>query len=366
MGVGVNIDAADDSQSAYDLLKITRKHYPNKSRLTVLQERHQFPIMNRWMADDKRVAVGGTMIEERVMIDENGSAKMVSPYEIEYGNVVDVMATLQVPWRICQGRYDMEKSEILRNRGQLTQLVELLKARRGSADLSIANKLEAQGFQYPATAQDVKNAWGVPYWLVPITSAQVSAATSGHQGANPSGWANCAGIDASNSTYALWRSYNDVWDNDTITITEDDVNKLVRMHRHLKFQTPRNARDWEADYFQSFQGYLSENRLEACEKKARANNESLGADLGMYAGQTVVKGTPLNWNEEIDDISTDPLILINHAYWHVFCLEGDILAETPVEPDRKQHRVYTTFCDLSFNFVTLNRRMAGGRIDYVT
>jgi len=366
MAVGINLDAAADSQSAYDLLKLTRKHYPNRRKLNVLQERHQFPIMNRWMADDQRRAAGGTMIEERVMVDENGSAKMVEPYEIEEGNVIDVMATLQIPWRIVQARYDFEKSEILRNRGNLVQLVSILETRRAGCDLSLANKMEEQAFQYPATSSDVKNAWGIPLWLVPITSAQVSAATSGHQGANPSGWTDTAGIDASASKYALWRSYNDVWDNNTITITEDDVAKIVRMHRHLLFQVPRNARDWESEFFERFQGYLGEDRLEAMEKKARANNESLGADLGRFSGQTVIKGTPLNWNEDIDDISTDPLILVNHAFWHVFVLEGDVLAETQVDPDRAQHRVTTVFVDLSFNFATLNRRRAGGRIDYVT
>jgi len=360
------MDPSASSQSVIDLLKITRGYHPNKSKLTVLQERHQFPIMNRWMSDDQRRVAGGSQIEETVMIDENGTAKMVEPYQIEEMSVPDVMAKLQIPWRICQADYNLEKSEILRNKGKMVQLVRLLDSRRAGADLSIANKLESQGFQYPATSSDTLNAWGIPYWLVPITSAQVSAGLSGHIGTNPSGWTDTAGIDASSSTYAMWRSYADVWDNDTITITADDVTKMVRMHRHLKFQTPRNARDWESEYYGRFQGYLSEARLEAMEKKAQANNDRLGADLAKFAGQTVVMGTPLNWNEDVDDISTDPLILVNHNHWHVFCLEGDILAETDCEPSRAQHRVFTTFVDLSFNFATLNRRQAGGRIDYVT
>jgi len=41
------------------------------------------------------------------------------------------------------------------------------------------------------------------------------------------------------------------------------------------------------------------------------------------------------------------------------------MQETTVGPSKRQHRVISTFVDLSFNFVTMNRRLAGGRIDYV-
>ena len=126
-----------------------------------------------------------------------------------------------------------------------------------------------------------------------------------------------------------------------------------------------NARDWEQENFQEFEGYVSEARLEAFEERARANNESLGADLGKYCGQVTVKGTPLRWVDTLDDVASDPFYLINHNHWNVFVMEGDNFAETTVAPSREQHRTNTTFVDLQFNFVTMNRRYAGGRIDYV-
>ena len=368
---GINLDAAVDSNSVYDLLKITLKNYPHKGKLSVLQDRHMFPICNRLFRDDRMLLRGGTAISEKLMIDENGAAKMVQPYEQHEGNVVDVMATMELPWRQAQTNWDIEKGEILRNSAgkftgnSLVQIVDIIKTRRASSDLSMANLLEDRGWKAPTSTADKLNPNGIFYWLVPITAAQVAAGTSGHIGSNPVGFTTTAGIDASDADYALWRSYVDVWDNNTPTCTDDDVRKMVRMHRRLKFQVPMNARDWTSETFSDFQGYVSEDRLEAFEERARANNESLGADLGKYSGQTIIKGTPLNWTEEIDDVSSDPLVLMNHKHWNVFVLEGDNFAESTVPGDRRQHRMTTTFTDVSFNIGTLNRRLCGGRIDYV-
>jgi len=369
---GINLDVAVASQSVYDLLKITLRNYPHKGKLNVLQERHNFPIMNRLFRKDRMLIRGGTAISEKLMIDENGAAKMVQPFSEHEGNVVDVMGTMELPWRQSQTNWDIEKGEILRNRaGQFTgnsvvQIVDIVKTRRASSDLSMANLIEGLGWKCPTSTADKLNPTGVFYWLPPITSAQVAAGTGGdHVATNPVGFNDTGGMDASDDTYALWRSYVDVWDNDTPTCTDGDVRAMVRMHRHLKFDVPMNARDWVSETFSDFQGYLSEARLESFEERARANNESLQADLGKFSGKVVVKGTPLNWSEEIDKVTSDPLVLMNHKHWYVFVLEGDNFAESTVPGDRRQHRMTTTFTDLTFNIGTLNRRLCGGRIDYV-
>jgi hypothetical protein len=375
MAGGVNFDAPVDSQADIDLLKVTLKAYPRAGMLSVVQDLHSFPIMNRIFKSDRLMIRAGKSISERLMIDENGSAKMVQPYEIHEDNVVDVMATMELPWRQAQASWTLEKGEILRNqdgsmtKGHIAQLVDLMKPRRASSDLSLANMMEDLGWEPPTSSSDVLNPWGIFYWLVPITSAQVAAGSGGdHIGANPTGFTTTAGIDASQDKYRLWRSYNDVWDADPslgITITDAEISKMVRMHRRLKFQTPMNARDWQSDSFADFQAYCSEARLEALETRARANNESLGADLGKFSGQTVIKGTPLNWVEKIDDVTSDPLVLLNHKHVHAFILEGDNFTETVEGGGIAQHRVTVAFTDVSFNFGTMNRRLMGGRIDYV-
>ncbi len=375
MAGGVNLDAPAESQSDVDVLKVTLKAYPRAGMLTVVQDLHAFPIMNRIIKSDRMMIRAGKSISERLMIDENGSAKMVQPYQLHESNVVNVMAIMELPWRQAQADWTLEKGEILRNqdgtmtKGMIAQLVDLMKPRRASSDLSLANLMESLGWLPPTSSSDVINPWGIFYWLVPITSAQVAAGSGGnHIGQNPVGFSSTANIDASLEKYRLWRSYNDVWDADPslgITVTDDEIGKMVRMHRRLHFQTPMNARDWQSDAFADFQGYLSEARLEAFETRARANNESLGADLGKFSGQVVIKGTPLNWTEKIDNIASDPLVLLNHRHVHAFILEGDNFAEDVKDGGIAQHRVTVAFTDLSFNFGTLNRRLMGGRIDWV-
>lgn len=370
--IGINLDAVISSQDVYDLLMVTMKKYPHKGKLNVLQERHNYPIMNRMFRSDRMFIRGGTAISEKLMIDENGAAKMVQPFAEHEGNVVDVMATMEIPWRQAQTNWDIEKGEILRNAaGKFTgnsvvQIVDITKIRRASSDLSMANLIERLGWKSPTSAADKLNPFGIFYWLMAITTEQVAASNGGdHIGTHPTWASNTAGIDSSDDKYALWRSYADVWDNNTPTITNDDIRKMVRMHRHLEFQVPMNARDWESETFSDYQAYVSESRLEAMEERARENNQSLGADLGKFSGQVVIKGTPVNWAKDIDDVSSDPLVLLNHNHWNVFVLEGDNFAESTVPGDRRQHRMTTTFTDLTFNIGTLNRRKCGGRIDYV-
>ena len=372
MAGGENFDAPLDRQTDIDLLKVTLKAYPRKGMFTVVQERHVFPIMNRIFARDRMIIRAGKSISERIMIDENGSAKMVQPYEIHEGSVVDVMAVMEMQWRQAQADWTLEKGEVLRNqdgsmsRGQIAQLVDLMKPRRASADLSLANKMEKLGWKAPTSATDVLNPNGIFYYLVPITAAQVAAGSGGdHIGRNSPDFMTTAGIDAREEAYRLWRSYVDVWDNDTPTVTDDDIRKMVRMHRRLVFQVPMNARDWSSDAFADFQGYCSEARLEAFEERARANNESLGADLGKFSGKVVIKGTPLNWVQELDDIASDPFVLLNHNHLHAFILEGDNFTESVEGGGIAQHRVTVTFTDVSFNFGTFNRRLMGGRMDYI-
>jgi len=372
MAGGQNFDAPLDSQDDIDLLKVTLKAYPRKGMLSVVQERHVFPIMNRIFARDRLLLRGGKAISERIMIDENGSAKQVEPYEIHEGSVKNVMAVMEMPWRQAQADWTLEKGEVLRNqdgsmsKGQIAQLVDLMKPRRASSDLSMANHMEKVGWRAPTSSTDVLNPNGIFYYLPPITAAQVATGAGGdHIGSNPVGFTTTSGIDASAEKYKLWRSYVDVWDNDTPTTTEDDVRKMVRMHRRLKFQIPMNARDWSSDAFADFQGYVSEARLESFEERARANNESLGADLGKFSGITVIKGTPLNWVEELDKIASDPFVLLNHNHIHAFILEGDNFTESVEGGGIAQHRVTVTFTDVSYNFGTFNRRLMGGRMDYI-
>ncbi len=390
---GVNLDRRDvlttehEDQDLYDLLKITTEHYPNEHKLTVLHERHDWPVMNEWFKNHREQVVSGTNVTETIMLDADGNAKFVEPYETDEATVPNTMATLSMPMKLAQVAWLTEKTELLRNRAP-SKMIDLVEKKRTEADFSIANLLERRGFRGPNSTTDRKNPYGLPYYLVPITAAQVTAATYGHQGANPnfgtylggsahssnSAATTCLGIASDEAAYALWRNYNDFWSHDTTAsiltdFDQDDVVKIARMYRRLRFRGPVNAKQFSDGSKANFAGYTDEPMIETMEKLAQRNNESLGADLGKFMGNVVCRGVPIMWAEEMDDwvntggTASHTLAFVNHDYFVPYCMEGDYFAESGPFRDDDRHRVAKYFIDLQFNFWCSNRRLCGGRID---
>ncbi len=359
-----------NTEDALDLWKVTRANYPWLNKFEVLQERHDYPVMNRWFQEEKTTFLGGTRIEYDLMIDDSGTARMILPNEVRTYGVDNVLAQMNVPWRQVNGYYVTNFQEMSRNRGSGQRLVNLLNVRRTDSAYSIANLLEDGAWNTPASSTDAKSAYGVPYWITPITTAQVSAGTSGHIGANPfyldgNSIADVAGIDASLALNALWRNYVDVWSNNTFEMTETDVEKIVKMMYEIHFKPPRNAKDVEMGATDRFRFYTSLDVVLAMEKKARLNNDSLGADLGRYAGSTVVRGIAV---ERIDalDVSgalpngvTFPFFAVNHDAFMPFVMEGDFFRETGPMNDVAQPDTFITNVDMQFNYICKNRRRQG-------
>jgi len=352
------------NEALLDLLKTTQKNLPWDGGFEVLQKHQTYEVINRWFAEDRVESAGGTSIQRNVQITETGNAEFVRLYQPTDPNVSDVQAQIDVPWRQVQTHYSIDRRELLRNNGP-AGYIKLVKSRRTDAMVDLANLLEERAWQSPPSSSDDLYPYGIAYWIVPITGAQVTAATSGFQGANPSGFSSCGGIDASDSDYARWRSYNDVWDSTDGTIADADVTKLCTMFRKLRFVSPITVEQLNTPPLSNLRCYASDTTLGSFEDYARENNDNLGTDVGRFAGATVFKNIPILYADYLDDDASYPFYMINHNYFRPFVLEGDFFRETGPMNDRRQHDVFTTFVDLSFNFVCTNRQRAGGVISYV-
>ncbi len=347
-----------------DLLKTTLENHPWDGKFETLQKYHDYPICNLWFQQDRVVFDGGTSIVRNVQLAENGSAKFTRPYEPASPTVADVQGRLRAQWVQATADYSISRQEVLRNRGK-SRLIDLLAARRESALADLANLLEEYAWLAPASGGDDLHPMGIPYWLTPITAAQQAAGTYGHQGANPAGFSDCGGIDASDADNARWRSYNDAWHSTDGTVAAEDVVRVTRMLRRLHFRSPLFIHDADSDPYRHVRLYANETILEGLEALARESNDQLGPDLGRFAGATVIKNIPVLWAEQLDTDVTNPLYAINHAYFSPFVMDGDFFRETGPMNSRDQHDVFTTFVDLQFNFLCTNRQRAGGVISRV-
>jgi hypothetical protein len=356
------------TDTTLDLWAVTRALNPWKNQLSVLRERHEFYMTNKWLQDDKVIFDGGKRIEKLVKISDTGVAEFTNPMAETSYDLANVMDTIIAPWRLAHVYHAVTDDEVEENRPSALQLQNLLNVRRLTAADDMANLLESWTFKAPsgATTSQKDFPYGVPYSVVPITGAQVTAATYGHQGANNTNYSDCYNLDTSTTAKALFRNYNDVWTNASGEITDDDVVKITRMLRRLKFRGPITAKQYESKMAESLALYTSEVLLESAEKKARANNDNLGADLGKYAGSVVTKGIPWQWAEELDDTArfTYPLIALDHNAFVTFVQKGEFYRELKPKRLERQPRVIVTDVYLKFNWININRRRCG-RIDYV-
>lgn len=375
---GVNLNPTLTNQEAHDLLVITQGAIIEKGLLTVLQSRHNFPVMNQWFKKHETVE-GGTMLEKQIMVNPRGAFQFTRPYAASVGGVTQSMATLRAPWALAEGRYDISQQEIDMNRSD-RGMIKIVKTRRAPCELATAEGMEVAGFGLPTAAQIAgphPPPYGLQYWIVPITGAQVTAHaaavvattekacdTGTHQGANPSGFSDCAGLNASLEVNALYRNYNDVWSNSDCLVTEDDVDKMIRLVAKLKFDVPMNATDWASEA-NTYRAYCSYARWAAMNRKARENNDSLGPDLSKFHGQVVVAGVATAWNEELDAVTSDPWIAVDLSQFKAFVLAGNFFRETAYAPVAAQPDVHSTITRTMFQFLCPDRRRAGGRIDWV-
>jgi len=174
-----------------------------------------------------------------------------------------------------------------------------------------------------------------------------------------------AGIDASSDTYSRWRNYNDTWDNSAGSITEDSITRMGTMFRHLDFSAPKYMSEIDQPPFKRLRLCACETILASAEKRARMQNDSIGADLGRYQGATVYKGHPFRWVEYLDNDSTYPLYMLNLEYWQMRVFEQKYFREDVPQRDVKQPDVFTTWIDLAYALVNTNRQLGGGVITYV-
>lgn len=351
------------SDETLDLWKTTLSAFPWKNKLAIFNKYHDYPISNRIMREEKLMVKGGTRAEWQGMIDDSGNATFITPMtELEY-NASDVWASFHADWKLLHSYHMVTDDEVNANSSEAARLQHLLNGKRAEAASGIANQLEERTFATPS-ASDTLTPYGIPYACVPITSAQVAAGTSGFQGQNPVGFSDCYGVDTSTAKYARYRNYNDVWSNANADITETDVDKILEMLRKLKWNPPVTAQQFLAEPVQKLVMFTGNDMIKGLERKARANNDSLGADLGKFAGQVVTKGVPYQWAEVLDSNTANPLIAVDFGVFMPLVCEGDYFNEHAPKRLERKPRIIVADTFLKYQWACQNRRKLG-RIDYV-
>lgn len=374
-----------NTDETLDIWRAARATRPWASDFTLLQQYPEYPVINRFLANGVERRPGGTEIEWEVGIPGSGNAGYTQEDRPITSNVQDVIVKLKLPWRLAVGTYAAYRGEIIRNGGesagaQAVRLHKLLDIRRADAQIQLADILEQRAWRCPDSSTDVDNPYGFPYWIPPITGAQVTTRAA----AVAAGTADCtgffggmnpvygdgttaalkAGVSLALAKYERLRTWVDVWTNSTGELTEADINKLSWAFGSMNWQGPLTAKQFMDNTKPKFQIFTSLKMIVKSEEKARANNDNLGSDLGKFMGSVISRGVPWTRAPLLENSTANTLMFVNMNEFKVFGLKGDIFQEIGPDYAVDLPRKLITSVWLSHQYAMRLGRTSG-RIDYV-
>jgi len=361
-----------------DLGIAVQDQYPADKSFEYLFPQQKFHFINQMMTDERiRDNIqGGEYISRFVNYRENGAAQFVLPAEVIQPSTIATLKKLTIPWVHAKTHYVVIREELLAYRGA-ERIVDFLKGKRLTAQVDQALLVENAMWGLTTPGSN-KSPLSLFYWMVPITSTQVAAATTldgSHQGANPAGFSDCGGIDASDSTFSRWRNWNFLWPNSAGEYTETAEDRMDNAFIHLEYEAPENADDLKMPVYKGQKIFVPNAVRQSMRRAMKDQNSQVGVDLWNVNGVSTptFKGVPMVWTPQLDGISdatgaisgSNPVVLANLNYLFPVIREGDFFREDRPRVHAYQPDVTITYIDLSYNVLCNNRQLVGAVGSYV-
>lgn len=297
----------------------------------------------------------GTSCEWDVQYRHSDSAGPTQLYAPLSPNVVATMARATVDWFFANTYYTFEERELAINKGEEVKLFDMLATRSVASMIALAEYLEAELFGKPVDSNDADKSRGIEYYVV----ENAAATSGGFNGRNPSGFANCAGIDSSSATYAGWRNYNDAF---AAMSLEDWVRKVRRMLKKIDFRLPigeEKIKKFMSEDGANYVLWSGEEVQTRAEDVLFAANDSVGNDLAKYDDKGLLRRIPITWIPQLDGKARHKTYALNMKTWKLSVLEGENLRRKHIEPTLPQYRTHTIVRDLSWALECHDRRPNG-------
>jgi hypothetical protein len=297
--------------------------------------------MKHLLRKNRMVLESGSGIQFNVLVGQSNAARMVGLAESDNVNLVDGMVQASTVWRNAQTSYMMIEQLMAMNR-EPARIVDYVKQQRIMAMISLAELMENQFWGAPS-ATDVKTALGVPYWIT-------KNATKGFNGGTLTGYTTVAGL--SPTTYPNWNNWSGPYTN----VTRDDFIRAAReAATKVDFQPPTDGIP-SPDTGDEYGFYTNYATMQPLEEAVEAQNDNLGKDVASMDGKTLFRRVPVTWVPWLERDTTNPFYGINWGWFKTFVLRGFWLKECNVPNTPGQHNVASHFLDLTFQFLTKNRR----------
>jgi len=344
------VDLFNGSIDTLDMFRAAFPAAPFAGDIIALDRDVVSPLLDMAMRHKK--TADGPKIVGDVLMTNPDNARTVLPGEERQYTITQNLAQWEMPWRKVTTYSSILEDEV---RGALSsglsmvglgspkgvidrKIIDLKQAKEAGAMISFARELERQLLFAPASSSDAKHLSGFWGWVAKPTTAQVALSQTGgfygwapeyQDGTSFTKRANITvadGVDHENAAYA---NYTDVWEDDGDPLTEGDVQTLLRAKRRMGFEPPMTAKDYLEGRHGDLAMLTNETIFEAAQLKARANNDQLFADLGMYHGSVVIGGSPLSWVPLLDDDTDNPVLFVDWAHFFLMHPTGNIFHQIP-------------------------------------
>lgn len=340
--------AAIEALDVVDLVKSTLRDLGRGTFQQVAQDVVDYPVFTSWFKKDKVMFDDGIGIQRTLMARLPDVAKHVGWADEDTASIEDIMEQLQVPWRHAETRWSFKYQETLMNKGK-SLIFNVIKPRRAGAMIKLAQICDNGAWAVPTSESDKTQPWGVPYW-VPIVSGD-----PGFNGGLPGSYATIAGL--TQTEVPTFKSYSGTY----VSVTKPDLIKKMRtMKRATGFKSPIDLADYRKGKGERYRVYTNENVLSSFEEIGESQNENLGRDLASIDGVNMTfRGNPIVYTPQLDSNTADPVYFLDHSTFYPACLVGDYMREDGPIRDPKKRDWYTTYVNLSYNYLCLDRRRNG-------
>jgi hypothetical protein len=227
------------------------------------------------------------------------------------------------------------------------RILNLVKAKKAQAMLSLAKKLEAQFWTKPADSSDELNMFGLPYWIV-------KNAVLGFNGGNPAGFTAGAG-SLDSTVFPNWKNHTGSY----VNWTKDDcVRKMRTTYENVQFKCPYDCPDYRrgSERYEIFMGLTTRQMLEEIGEK---QNDNLGRDIAPMDGRIVFNGNPVTRVPYLDSDTSYPIFFVDWSRFYFVFLQGEYLREEPAEKAPNQSTVVKADIYLTANLRCTDRRRLG-------
>lgn len=324
-----------------DLVQTTLKELGRGRFTEIVTPLQDHVAMRVLLQDNKIILDSGYAIQWDVMVNPANAAFNVGLAATDNVNIIDTMTQATCDWKYTTYNYAYVGQELDMNRSP-SRIVDLIRARRIGAMISMAELMEANFWGPPVSINDNLTPWGVNTWIV-------KNATQGFNGGAPAGYTT---IGLNPTTYPNWNNWTDQY----AVVSQDDlIRKLRKAAQFTKFRPPVEGIP-TFDTGEDYGIYTNYGVIQPLEEQLIGQNDNIGTDVAKMDGRTLFRNVPITWVPYLERDTTNPVYGLDWGVFKTAVLKGWWLKETFVPVYPGQHTVSAMFVDCAWQPLVRNRR----------